>query len=429
MPPKTATPPGQGAFSFASRTPRRATGLAARDADAPQFTFYLGTHKWRWLFDEDFAGVPLFISYRQLREAQDHRAELRPATTRWCLDSGGFMELSEHGKWTFTARRYAEGVRRFAAEIGGLEWAAIMDWMTEACVLERTGESLWEHQLRTVQSLIELRSIAPEIPWAPVLQGWAAGDHMRHIDDYARRGIDLWREPVVCVGSMCRRSQTDRAGLIMGELADLGLPLHALGFKTDGLTQPSLVGDALGPLSSDAPNAYRMHPDAAAPQPEGTWVPLWMRLLSSDSTAWSFDARATVAYAAVPPAAPGPAVVTANGSSLYQWPVADGGTFAGYVFSTSREGAEKKAAKKYGVAVVGDAAPVLADSPEGRRFLARPGPQLGPMLGCTHASCNNCSRYALSWLGRIKNKLRAAADEYLPMNGPPPYRFPLPTIR
>jgi len=247
--------------------------------NARPFTFYLGVHKPHWLFDPAMQGVPLFISYRQMRELQDVRS-LRPAQTKWCLDSGGFKELSTEGRWTYDARRYADGVRRFMQECGGLEWAAIMDWMTEECVLSLTGLDVERHQQLTIDSLIELRTIAPDVPWAPVLQGWGIGDHERHLEMYYARGIDLRREPVVGVGSICRRSATLRAAMMLADLAEHGLRLHALGFKTDGLTNVTLSNRPLGTSLRGTPwERY------------GAWLPVWKLLRSADSTAWSFDAR------------------------------------------------------------------------------------------------------------------------------------------
>lgn len=302
-------PAAQLGFSWAEvpRAPRhasppRATSPAVAAPGVQPFTFYLGVHKPYWLFDAAMRGVPLFLSYRQLRELQDRRA-LKPAVTEWCLDSGGFMELAEKGRWTYSAKSYADGVRRFARECGGLRWAAIMDWMTEACVLEKTGGTVAEHQARTIDSLIELRSIAPEIPWAPVLQGWGWGEHEDHVEQYARRGIDLTREPIVGVGSICRRSTTMFATMVLNDLADYGLKLHAFGFKIDGLTS-----------SWSTVHPFGVRRERPVIERDTVFMPLWMRLRSADSTAWSFNARRS-------PPLPGCTHEHCNNCQLYarQW--------------------------------------------------------------------------------------------------------------
>lgn len=193
--------------------------------DTPGFTFFLGTHHASWLTRTD---VPLFISRRSL----ENRATLPRARGRWTLDSGGFTELSLHGRWTISPRRYADLVGRAATETGGLAWAAIQDWMCEEPILRRTGRSVADHQRATIESWLELKSIAPELPWAPVLQGWTRGDYLDHLEGWARAGIELAKLPVVGVGTVCRRQHTLRASLLLDELASLGLRLHAFGFKT-----------------------------------------------------------------------------------------------------------------------------------------------------------------------------------------------------
>ncbi len=50
------------------------------------------------------------------------------------LDSGGFSELSLHGRWTMTVEDYITEVRRYVACIGNLEWAAQQVWMVEPLI-------------------------------------------------------------------------------------------------------------------------------------------------------------------------------------------------------------------------------------------------------------------------------------------------------
>jgi hypothetical protein len=69
--------------------------------------------------------VPLLVSHRRLAG----RRTLPRATGRWALDSGGFTELSIHGRWRFDEHTYVAAVRRYATEIGRLDWAAPMDHM------------------------------------------------------------------------------------------------------------------------------------------------------------------------------------------------------------------------------------------------------------------------------------------------------------
>lgn len=210
--------------------------------------FYLGTHKPDWL---ERAGVPLFVSFREMNKRKRGYAAVAP----WALDSGGFTELSKHGRWGFTAKTYVRRVRSIMDRTPRLAFAAPMDWMCEQEVLQRTGLSVAKHQELTVDNYLELKSLSSDVPWIPVLQGWTMGDYRRHVDDYARRGVDLRFEPLVGIGTVCRRQATVRASQIMLWLQDEHIRLHGFGFKTAGLTSSCQY------------------------------------LVSADSLAWSYDAR------------------------------------------------------------------------------------------------------------------------------------------
>lgn len=214
--------------------------------------FYLGTHIPRWLFRDEFRDVPLFVSARRLRDQKRWRQQ---AIAPWALDSGGFTELSMHGRWTVTPQQYVEDVRRWCGEIGLPEFAAPQDWMCEPVMLAKTGKTVREHQELTVANYLTLRSLAPELPFIPVLQGWVYDDYLRHVEDYRSAGIGLATLPLVGVGSVCRRQDTTMAEDLMYDLAQMGIKPHGFGFKVKGLRACSR----------------------------------WMA--SADSMAWSFQAR------------------------------------------------------------------------------------------------------------------------------------------
>lgn len=198
--------------------------------------FYLGVHRPGWL---EISPVRLFVA----RQAFGAMRALPRARAPWALDSGGFTELNKHGTWTRSAREYAADVRRLRDEVGGLEWAAPQDWMCEPFVLRKTGLTVEEHQRRTVANFLELRSLGPDLPIAPVLQGWRSVEYLEHAEAYARAGVDLSAEPVVGVGSVCRRQSTDWLLRIAMRLDDLRLRnLHGFGLKKSGLT--SISGQA-----------------------------------------------------------------------------------------------------------------------------------------------------------------------------------------
>lgn len=190
--------------------------------------FYLGVHRPHWLAT---AGVPLFVSHRTLRSYKT----LPKAIAPWALDSGGFTELSLHGKWVTTPEEYVAAVRRYRDEIGMLQWASPQDWMNEPVMLAKTGLTVEEHQRRTVENFVRLRELAPDLPIIPVLQGWEPADYLRCIDLYEDYDVDLEKEPLVGVGTVCRRQDTAAGKEIMSLLAARDLKLHGYGVKTTGL--------------------------------------------------------------------------------------------------------------------------------------------------------------------------------------------------
>lgn len=214
--------------------------------------FFLGTHMPHWL---ELTDVPLFISHRRLAG----RRTLPRARGPWALDSGGFSELQMYGEWRTTPEEYVAAVRRYAAEIGNLEWAAPQDWMCEPIVIEGgqlgpvrfagTGLSVEEHQRRTVANFLHLRELAPELPWVPVLQGFTPKDYERCADMYATAGVDLTAEPLVGIGSVCRRQGTAEIAELVHRFGDLGIRLHGFGVKLLGLAQSA---DALASADSMA---------------------------------------------------------------------------------------------------------------------------------------------------------------------------------
>jgi hypothetical protein len=192
--------------------------------------FWLGTHQPQWL---GRTSVPLFVSHRTLSKLKT----LPRALGWWALDSGGFSELSLFGEWRTTPSNYVAEVRRYEDQVGKLVWAAPQDWMCEPFILAKTGLSVPEHQRRTIASLLDLRMRAPEIRWIPVLQGYAPIEFGRCAEMYLRAGIDLLKEPLVGVGSVCRRQNTSEAERVMRVFAGAGLKLHGFGFSTRGLAR------------------------------------------------------------------------------------------------------------------------------------------------------------------------------------------------
>lgn len=204
--------------------------------------FYLGTHEPTWL---NRSHRPLFVSAVRLRARCVRK--LPTARVPWALDSGGFSCIQGPDGYAQKAPEYAAEVRRWAEGIGLMDWAAVQDWMCEPVKLALTGKSVREHQELTVQSYLDLRALAPEIPWVPVLQGFARDEYHRCAELYAAAGVELRELGLVGIGSVCRREHTGEAEAIIRELAATGLRLHGFGFKLSGLER---CADALASADS-----------------------------------------------------------------------------------------------------------------------------------------------------------------------------------
>src|SRR4051812_12754916 len=195
----------------------------------PRMTrFFLGVHQPEWLAK---AGVPLFVSRRRLARYK----RLPRAIADWALDSGGFTEISLHGRWEMSAHDYAAQVQRYHDDVGRLCWAAPQDWMCEPAMLQRTGLTVAQHQRLTIDNFLELSSIAPDLPWIPVLQGWTERDYHEHLEQYARAGLDLTTRQLVGIGTVCRRQSTGMAAAMIRSFTRSGLRLHGFGIKLQGL--------------------------------------------------------------------------------------------------------------------------------------------------------------------------------------------------
>ena len=225
------------------------------DIDAGPYasaTLYLGTHEAHWVSGDTIDG-PLFISAVRLRR-RPRKSAYRPANRPWALDSGGFTELSKHGRWSISPGQYIAETDRFVEEIGQLAWCAPQDWMCEPSMLAKTGLTVADHQMLTIENWLDLETERPG-RFIPVLQGWTLADYLTHAEQYASIGVDLTSFATVGVGSVCRRGQDDEIVRILGRLSDDGIRCHGFGVR----------GSAFKRLRH--------------------------RLASADSMAWSYNAR------------------------------------------------------------------------------------------------------------------------------------------
>ena len=158
------------------------------------------------------------------------------AVQDWILDSGAFTEVSRHGGFRTPVEAYADQVHRWS-RCGRMRAAVAQDYMCEPFVLARTGHTVEEHQLLTINRYRELRARSPSAYIMPVLQGWHPADYARHVHEY---GTLLRPKMWVGVGSICRRNakpEVIESILLAISSVRSDLRLHAFGLKLTALSR------------------------------------------------------------------------------------------------------------------------------------------------------------------------------------------------
>lgn len=212
------------------------------DADRAR-VFALGTHEPGW---SRLPGLPTLCIARQ-RLVRRKAGRVRPAATDVLLDGGGFTELQYHGRWRQTAREFADQVGELVEVMGRVVWCAPQDYMCEPAVIGGgtfgrlhfvgTGLSVREHVERTVQNALDLRALRPDLPWLYVVQGYTIDDYLLCLDLYRSAGVDLAAQPVVGIGSVCRRQDSGEIHQVFTEMTGAGLSCHGFGVKTLGFAR------------------------------------------------------------------------------------------------------------------------------------------------------------------------------------------------
>ena len=148
-----------------------------------------------------------------------------------------------------------------------MEWCAPQDWMCEPDMIQKTGLTVREHQVRSVRSFMHLRHDG--LPVIPVLQGWTLGEYMDCVELYDMMGVDLRREPLVGLGSVCRRQSNFRGPMLVDMISRMGIRLHGFGFKATGLT----AGMDLGEYAAEGEHTQLVSADSMAWSTDARWVP------------------------------------------------------------------------------------------------------------------------------------------------------------
>jgi hypothetical protein len=164
-------------------------------------------------------------SFKQLR---GRKKDLPRPIGKFLIDSAGFTELSDHGKYTFEIEEYLNCIRRFDPD-----YFVNMDWMCEPSVLQKTGKNIWYHINSTIGNYYNMiqQMTEDEIKKCiPVIQGWKIQEYLYCIERYEKNGLIA---PYMGVGSICRRGSAREIAkilsIIKGELPNT--KLHGFGVK------------------------------------------------------------------------------------------------------------------------------------------------------------------------------------------------------
>lgn len=200
---------------------------------ARRLMFYLGSHRAWWL---THSPVPLCVSAHTLAAYVPDGRGMPSARIPFTIDSGAYTEIRDHGTWRWDEDTYGGMIYRFMADCGYRpSWVAPLDWPCEPNVVARSGASVLEHQEWTLESYLYLTREFPHAPWMPVLQGWHPRDYEFHDAMYRKAGIDLADQPLVGLGSVCRRGSIRPIGAIAEHFARRSYNLHGFGLKTTAL--------------------------------------------------------------------------------------------------------------------------------------------------------------------------------------------------
>jgi hypothetical protein len=164
-------------------------------------------------------------SFKQLRK---RKKELPKCRGKFLMDSAGFTELSNYGKYTFDIPEYLSCVRRFNPD-----YFVNMDWMCEPSIIQKTKENIQYHINATIENYYDMiqQLTEDEIRRSiPVIQGWCIQDYLYCIEGYEKNGLIM---PYMGIGSICRRGSTREIAkiisIIKGELPNV--KLHGFGVK------------------------------------------------------------------------------------------------------------------------------------------------------------------------------------------------------
>jgi hypothetical protein len=207
--------------------------------------FYVGLHQLHDCkhFERSFVSVNRLVKRKSNFVVKD-----------WIMDSGAFSQIYNKGEH-MPVKDYANLINRFK-ECGNLIAAVSQDYMCENFILKKTGMTVKQHQHLTIERYKQLIELT-DVVIMPVLQGYEPHEYVEHIHVYG----DLLKENMyVGVGSVCKRNANPLSALgVLKAIKEVrpDLKLHGFGLKITALENKEI----------------------------------YSLLESSDSMAWSFNAR------------------------------------------------------------------------------------------------------------------------------------------
>lgn len=171
--------------------------------------------------------MPLLFNRTNLLAQYCHRKACGP----YAIDSNGYKEIRTHGRYLAGASEYAVEVDEWIMMIGRPDFVAIQDWTCCPESVKASGKSVEEHQKRTLDSYLALKSLSPSVPWMPTIQGFTESQYLGSLHMHLKAGVNLIKEKIVGIGSVCRLQCKKMIGRVCRVMQRMGIRLHGFGFK------------------------------------------------------------------------------------------------------------------------------------------------------------------------------------------------------
>ena len=209
--------------------------------------------------------------FRVVRPPADHVSSI-------VIDSGGFTAAKRWGSYPWTHQQYVDWIRATSRDVI-LDFCAVMDYACEPNVDRSILATNKDRIKATIKNEMELKRIAPDLPWLPVLQG----------DNLLERAYDLDRRcklgalpaGYAGLGSVCGRGAGGAKSVVKFYADQLpGVRYHGFGMHIQALDDDA-VYNAIRSWDSYSWNWGRGQKDMDRP----------VEYLRKDDESWTFFSR------------------------------------------------------------------------------------------------------------------------------------------